>query len=102
LGLLLFLPDSVNGLGRRFVFFGIFIRTREPLPVGTQLVLRFAPPTVEESFVLNGIVQWINPVRPLGENLNPGMGIRFDPVDLARVSSTATKRSVSFSLPSFS
>jgi type IV pilus assembly protein PilZ len=22
-------------------------------------------------------VQWINPVRPLGENLNPGMGIRF-------------------------
>jgi type IV pilus assembly protein PilZ len=61
---------------------GIFVKTDKPLPVGTQLVLRFAPPTAEESFVLNGIVQWINPVRPLGENLNPGMGIRFQSLDL--------------------
>jgi type IV pilus assembly protein PilZ len=56
---------------------GIFVKTEKPLAVGTQLVLRFAPPSTEETFVLRGIVQWINPVRPLGENLNPGMGIRF-------------------------
>jgi type IV pilus assembly protein PilZ len=57
---------------------GIFVKTEKPLAVGTELVLRFAPPTAgEETFVLRGIVQWINPVRPLGENLNPGMGIRF-------------------------
>jgi len=62
---------------------GIFVKTDKPLPVGTQLVLRFAPPAAEESFVLSGIVQWINPVRPLGENLNPGMGIRFQSLDLA-------------------
>jgi type IV pilus assembly protein PilZ len=61
---------------------GIFVKTDKPLPVGTQLVLRFAPPTAQETFVLSGIVQWINPVRPLGENLNPGMGIRFQSLDL--------------------
>jgi len=56
---------------------GIFVKTEKPLAVGTELVLRFAPPSTEETFVLRGIVQWINPVRPLGDNLNPGMGIRF-------------------------
>jgi type IV pilus assembly protein PilZ len=61
---------------------GIFVKTDKPLPVGTELVLRFAPPTAQDTFVLNGIVQWINPVRPLGENLNPGMGIRFQSLDL--------------------
>jgi len=67
---------------------GIFVRTDKPLPVGTQLVLRFAPPSTEDTFVLGGIVQWINPVRPLGENLNPGMGIRFQslkPADRERI-----------------
>jgi type IV pilus assembly protein PilZ len=57
---------------------GIFVKTERPLPVGTRLVLRFAPPRSKTSFVLRGIVQWINPVRPLAENLNPGMGIRFE------------------------
>jgi type IV pilus assembly protein PilZ len=56
---------------------GIFVKTEKPLAVGTELVLRFNPPTSAETFVLRGIVQWINPVRALGENLNPGMGIRF-------------------------
>ena len=67
---------------------GIFVRTDKPLPVGTRLVLRFAPPSTEETFVLHGIVQWINPLRPLGENLNPGMGIRFqslEPPDRERI-----------------
>jgi len=56
---------------------GIFVKTEKPLAVGTELVLRFAPPSTEKTFVLHGVVQWLNPVRPLGENLNPGMGIRF-------------------------
>jgi len=67
---------------------GIFVKTDQPLPVGTHLVLRFAAPTAESAFVLRGIVQWINPVRPLGENLNPGMGIRFEsltPEDRERI-----------------
>jgi type IV pilus assembly protein PilZ len=62
---------------------GIFVKTDKPLPVGTELVLRFAPPSAQETFVLKGVVQWVNPIRPLGENLNPGMGIRFQSLALA-------------------
>ncbi|HEX3594687.1 MAG TPA: PilZ domain-containing protein, partial [Polyangiaceae bacterium] len=56
---------------------GIFVATREPLSIGTRVTLRFAPPNLDEAFVLGGVVQWINPVRLLSENRNPGMGIRF-------------------------
>lgn len=56
---------------------GIFVATREPLEVGTRLTLRFAPPGARAEFVLLGQVQWINPVRMLSENRNPGMGVRF-------------------------
>lgn len=59
---------------------GIFVATREPLAIGTRVTLRFAPPNAGETFVMFGVVQWINPVRLLSENRNPGMGIRF--VDL--------------------
>jgi type IV pilus assembly protein PilZ len=60
--------------------FGIFVRTQEPLEVGTRLILRFVTPGSAEPFVLTGQVQWVNAVRMLADNLNPGMGIRF--VDL--------------------
>jgi type IV pilus assembly protein PilZ len=56
---------------------GIFVGTKSPLPVGTVLTLRFAPPGAVEPFVLAGRVQWVNPLRPLSDNLNPGMGVRF-------------------------
>lgn len=57
--------------------FGIFVMTHEPLEVGTQLTLKFAPPGAAEPFVIDGQVQWVNPVRMLADNPNPGMGIRF-------------------------
>jgi type IV pilus assembly protein PilZ len=56
---------------------GIFVRTLYPLAVGTRLTLRFAAPRMPEAFILRGIVQWVNAVRPLAENLNPGMGVVF-------------------------
>lgn len=59
---------------------GIFVATREPLPVGTHMTLRFAPPQMQTAFVLQGRVQWVNTVKPLADNPNPGMGVRF--VDL--------------------
>jgi type IV pilus assembly protein PilZ len=59
---------------------GIFVATRDPLLIGTRVTLSFSPPGATQSFVLSGVVQWINPVRLLSENRNPGMGIRF--VDL--------------------
>ncbi|MGK4002953.1 TIGR02266 family protein [Sorangium sp. So ce1036] len=56
---------------------GIFVRTTQPLSIGTRLTLRFSPPGSDGSYVLEGTVQWINEVRPLHDNPNPGMGIRF-------------------------
>jgi type IV pilus assembly protein PilZ len=56
---------------------GIFVRTIDPLAVGTSVTLRFAPPHASEAFVLGGVVAWVNRVRPRADNPNPGMGIRF-------------------------
>lgn len=55
---------------------GIFIATRTPPAVGAAVTLHFTPPG-EAAFELRGEVTWINPVRPAGENLNPGFGVRF-------------------------
>lgn len=55
---------------------GIFVRTSDPLRIGTKLRLTFAPPG-GEGFELEGCVAWVNRVKPDGENINPGMGVRF-------------------------
>lgn len=55
---------------------GIFIRSDDPLPVGTVLKLRFHPKDAAQ-MELSGEVTWVNPYRPFGENLNPGMGVNF-------------------------
>ena len=55
---------------------GIFIRTDHPSTLGTRLTLRFQVDS-GDPLELDGEVAWINSVRPDGENLNPGMGVRF-------------------------
>jgi type IV pilus assembly protein PilZ len=55
---------------------GIFVKTTDPLALGTRLMMVFEPPGCE-SFMLEGEVAWINPVRANGDNPNPGMGLRF-------------------------
>jgi type IV pilus assembly protein PilZ len=55
---------------------GIFVKTLDPVTVGTRLVLSFAPPGYKP-FKLEGDVAWINALRPNGDNPNPGMGVRF-------------------------
>jgi type IV pilus assembly protein PilZ len=55
---------------------GIFVKSTEPLKVGTKMNLKFSPPGHSE-FRLAGEVAWINPVHKDGDNPNPGMGIRF-------------------------
>ncbi|MEM9071865.1 MAG: TIGR02266 family protein [Myxococcota bacterium] len=57
---------------------GIFIRSDDPLPVGTTLKLSFEGPEDTGRVQVEGTVQWINPVRTEGDNPNPGMGVRFD------------------------
>ena len=62
---------------------GIFVRTIEPLPPGTQLNLRFRPDD-DEVLELEGEVMWVNPYRPDAlANLDPGMGVRFVPLRTA-------------------
>jgi type IV pilus assembly protein PilZ len=56
---------------------GIFIRTDHPAKVGTHLRLRFHVDAEENPLTLDGVVTWINPLRASGDNLNPGMGVRF-------------------------
>lgn len=56
---------------------GVFVRTTDPPEVGTRLVLRFAPPGSRAPFVVEGVVQWVNPVLALSIGPNPGMGVRF-------------------------
>ena len=67
---------------------GIFVRTTAPLSVGTRVTLSFAPSRAVEPFVLCGMVQWVNTVKPFQDNPNPGMGIRFStlsPADRERI-----------------
>jgi type IV pilus assembly protein PilZ len=63
---------------------GIFVRTNEPLPIGTEVTLRFAPRPPDTPFSLRGRVEWLNRLSAFGENLNPGMGIMFIDLQLAQ------------------
>ena len=78
------------GTGESFLFayitniseMGIFIRSESPMPIGTELRLRFHSAddlhSVEAPVLeLDGMVVWINPMRANGDNPNPGMGVRF-------------------------
>ena len=56
---------------------GIFIRTNDPLSVGTTLRLQFAPGGAIDPYEMLGRVAWINRLSAFGENLNPGMGVKF-------------------------
>ena len=51
---------------------GTFIKTKKPLPVGTQFLFKLTVPHREAPFELLGEVAW---ARADGED--PGMGIRF-------------------------
>lgn len=55
---------------------GIFIRSDDPFPVGTTLHMRFTPDG-QDPIEVSGEVTWVNPYRPFGDNLNPGMGVSF-------------------------
>jgi uncharacterized protein (TIGR02266 family) len=57
---------------------GIFIRTREPLAVGTRLKLEFTLQDAAPLLAGEGTVVWIREHDPARENVTPGMGVRFD------------------------
>ena len=55
---------------------GIFIETREPLKVGTQVALQFTLPDEKKTMEVVGKVMWTNPAT--SGSKNPGMGIEFN------------------------
>jgi uncharacterized protein (TIGR02266 family) len=57
---------------------GIFIRTKEPLPVGTQLRFEFQLQDASALIAGDGTVVWIREHDPARQGVAPGMGVRFD------------------------
>src|SRR6478752_5576470 len=69
---------------------GIFIRTKEPLPVGTQLRFEFQLQDASSLIAGDGTVVWIREHDPARTGVAPGMGVRFD--KLAAASQTVLER----------
>src|SRR5262249_22645995 len=61
---------------------GIFIRTKEPLPVGTQLKFEFQLSDAQPLISGEGTVVWIREHDPTRTGVAPGMGVRFDKLAL--------------------
>ncbi len=59
---------------------GIFIRTREPLPVGTSLRFEFQLRDSSPLITGDGTVVWIRSKDPNRPGVATGMGVRFDKV----------------------
>ena len=59
---------------------GIFIKTREPLPLNQAVHLRFTLPGIARVFNLHGLVVWTNP-QPSRSSFPSGMGVKFMNLD---------------------
>ena len=74
-GLDQFIMEYVQNISKS----GVFIKSDDPLPVGTEFLFRLVIPKLPEPVELKGTVVWINSreekARPEIEEL--GMGIRF-------------------------
>jgi uncharacterized protein (TIGR02266 family) len=62
---------------------GIFIRTREPLAVGTQLRFDFQLQDAAPLLAGEGTIVWIRENDPSRAGVTPGMGVRFDKLTAA-------------------
>jgi len=59
---------------------GIFIRTVKPLPLNSEVQLRFGLPSTPQPFAIKGLVVWTNPYA--NRTAFPtGMGIKFLELD---------------------
>ena len=57
---------------------GIFIRTKDPLAVGTQLRFEFQLSDASPLISGDGTVVWTREFDPARVGVAPGMGVRFD------------------------
>ncbi len=69
-----FFADYTRNIGRG----GTFIRTRKPLPIGTEFEFTLVVPHLPEPLALRGRVQWrTTPEEAEARGQQPGMGIGF-------------------------
>src|SRR5438270_10109933 len=73
-----FIAEYVTNISRS----GVFIKSDEPLPVGTRVNLKFTV-IMEELETIEGIGEVVRAVHP-GEGPPPGMGVVF--VELSKLS----------------
>jgi hypothetical protein len=60
---------------------GLFVRTTEPLPLGTPLVLEVIRPGTKKAFKVSGrVVNAVGKADAKKRRVTPGMGIQFDPL----------------------
>lgn len=60
---------------------GMFVHTRNPIKVGSEVRLVFSLPGMPFPFDLNGRVKWIQPAAEGEDGDPPGMGIEFMDLD---------------------
>ena len=61
---------------------GLFISTRNPLPLGTRIALKVGIPDAEVPMNIEGEVVWVSEYdKKSKSNLIPGMGIQFRNLD---------------------
>ena len=68
-----FFADYTKNISRG----GTFIRTANPLSIGTEFMFHLAVPSLEDPLSILGKVQWIVKESEATEHQEPGMGIGF-------------------------
>ncbi len=68
-----FFADYTKNISRG----GTFIRTKNPLSIGTEFMFHLQVPNLPEPLALRGKVQWIVHEHEASEDEEPGMGIGF-------------------------
>ena len=68
-----FFADYTKNISRG----GTFIRTKNPLSIGTEFMFNLVVPSLEDPLSIKGKVQWIVQPDDAAEDHDPGMGIGF-------------------------
>lgn len=85
-----FFADYTKNISRG----GTFIRTKNPLAIGTEFVFQLTIPNLDAPLSLRGKVQWIVRESEATEAQEPGMGIGFvydSEADRERIANTVEK-----------
>ncbi|HHH30267.1 MAG TPA: TIGR02266 family protein [Polyangiaceae bacterium] len=85
-----FFADYTRNISRG----GTFIRTANPLAIGTEFMFQLAVPSLPDPLTIRGKVQWIVQESEATEDQEPGMGIGFvydSEADRDRIANTVEK-----------